>query len=161
MLLGSQSSSIRKASCRFQFTAVRDPSHAVLNSPRLTHPPVVPTPWQFWTPAHKAAILPLYLLFTISWSLEMYVRRSIFHFTCILCGADDRVTSAPQGHASGRALLLALPRQLWLGTAGLVPKLVLQNLDRRRHRRGHVHATSYHLHEGRPPQGTPADLPLP
>ena len=26
-----------------------------------------------WTPTHKAAILPLYLLFTISWSLEMYV----------------------------------------------------------------------------------------
>ncbi|PIL33661.1 hypothetical protein GSI_04284 [Ganoderma sinense ZZ0214-1] len=32
---------------------------------------IIPTPWQFWTPSHKASILPLYLLFTISWSLEM------------------------------------------------------------------------------------------
>ncbi|EJF60734.1 hypothetical protein DICSQDRAFT_170879 [Dichomitus squalens LYAD-421 SS1] len=32
---------------------------------------IIPVPWQLWTQTHKAAILPLYLLFTISWSLEM------------------------------------------------------------------------------------------
>ncbi|KAI1786347.1 hypothetical protein LXA43DRAFT_1110214 [Ganoderma leucocontextum] len=32
---------------------------------------IVPTPWQFWTPSHKASIFPLYLVFTISWSFEM------------------------------------------------------------------------------------------
>lgn len=35
--------------------------------------PVVPKPWQMWSQQHKNAILPLYLLFTISWSLEMCV----------------------------------------------------------------------------------------
>ncbi|KAI0740968.1 hypothetical protein C8Q76DRAFT_822563 [Earliella scabrosa] len=32
---------------------------------------IVPKPWQMWTQTHKDAIVPLYLLFTISWSLEM------------------------------------------------------------------------------------------
>ncbi|TFK92000.1 hypothetical protein K466DRAFT_573336 [Polyporus arcularius HHB13444] len=32
---------------------------------------IVPMPWQMWSQQHKNAILPLYLLFTISWSLEM------------------------------------------------------------------------------------------
>ncbi|KAI0326063.1 hypothetical protein GY45DRAFT_1374235 [Cubamyces sp. BRFM 1775] len=32
---------------------------------------VVPKPWQLWSQAHKSAIFPLYLLFTIAWALEM------------------------------------------------------------------------------------------
>ncbi|KAI0767195.1 hypothetical protein C8Q74DRAFT_938168 [Fomes fomentarius] len=32
---------------------------------------IVPRPWQMWTQSHKDAIFPFYLLFTISWSLEM------------------------------------------------------------------------------------------
>ncbi|RPD57949.1 hypothetical protein L226DRAFT_470081 [Lentinus tigrinus ALCF2SS1-7] len=32
---------------------------------------IVPKPWQMWSQRNKSAILPLYLLFTVSWSLEM------------------------------------------------------------------------------------------
>ena len=33
--------------------------------------PVIARPWQLWTQTHKSFILPLYLLFTVAWSLEM------------------------------------------------------------------------------------------
>lgn len=61
--------------------------------------------------------------------------------------------SLRQGHAFGRALFLALPRQLRLGTAGLVPKLVLQDMDRRLSYRHGLHATCHDFHAGRPTQG--------
>ncbi|KAI0752774.1 hypothetical protein C8Q80DRAFT_1148157 [Daedaleopsis nitida] len=32
---------------------------------------IMPRPWQMWSQTHKDAIVPLYLLFTLSWSLEM------------------------------------------------------------------------------------------
>ncbi|KAI0669564.1 hypothetical protein C8Q78DRAFT_1040875 [Trametes maxima] len=32
---------------------------------------IMPKPWQMWSQSHKSAILPLYLLFTVAWSLEM------------------------------------------------------------------------------------------
>jgi hypothetical protein len=32
---------------------------------------VVPTPYEFWTPAHQNAIVPLYLCLAFAWGLEM------------------------------------------------------------------------------------------
>ncbi|KAH9846485.1 hypothetical protein C2E23DRAFT_852460 [Lenzites betulinus] len=32
---------------------------------------IIPRPWQLWSETHQNAILPLYLLFTIAWALEM------------------------------------------------------------------------------------------
>ncbi|KAI0828053.1 hypothetical protein BC628DRAFT_1317198 [Trametes gibbosa] len=32
---------------------------------------IVPKPWQMWSQSHRDAILPLYLLFTMAWALEM------------------------------------------------------------------------------------------
>jgi hypothetical protein len=32
---------------------------------------VLPTPYQLWTPAHRSAILPLYLCLSMAWALEM------------------------------------------------------------------------------------------
>lgn len=32
---------------------------------------VIPNPYQLWSPAHRSAILPLYLCLSVSWSLEM------------------------------------------------------------------------------------------
>ncbi|KAI8978336.1 hypothetical protein BD414DRAFT_422156 [Trametes punicea] len=32
---------------------------------------IIPKPWQLWSQPHKSAILPLYLIFTVAWALEM------------------------------------------------------------------------------------------
>lgn len=41
---------------------------------------VLPKPYTFWLPKHRAAIFPLMLVFSFAWSLEMYV----FNFS-LLC----------------------------------------------------------------------------
>ena len=105
-------------------------------------------PWQMWSQLHKSFILPLYLLFTVAWSLEMSVPTVLLLLRYM--GADGAMV---QGYTPRGALLLAVPRQLWLSTAGLVPELVLQDLDCWLPHRHHVHAPRHDLHARGPAQG--------
>ncbi|KAH9935184.1 uncharacterized protein BXZ73DRAFT_89533 [Epithele typhae] len=71
--LGFAVISIRRASLTFLSTAV-----------------FVPKPWQMWSPLHKSAILPLYLLFTIGWSFELvtHLEELCFWLFLINSGSD-------------------------------------------------------------------------
>ncbi|KAI0695189.1 hypothetical protein C8T65DRAFT_584489 [Cerioporus squamosus] len=50
---------------------------------------IVPMPWQMWSQQHKNAILPLYLLFTISWSFEMVTHLEELCFWLFLVNAGS------------------------------------------------------------------------
>jgi hypothetical protein len=50
---------------------------------------VVPMPYQLWTPLHKQFIFPLYLLFSIAWSLEMVTHLEELCFWLFLVNAGS------------------------------------------------------------------------
>ena len=77
----------------------------------------------------------------------------------IRCHNDDSMLTATQGYASRGAVLLAVPRQLRLSTAGLVPEPLLQDLDRRVSHRHRLHAACHDLHPLRSPQVRSVHLP--
>ncbi|KAJ3554309.1 hypothetical protein NM688_g3178 [Phlebia brevispora] len=48
---------------------------------------ILPTPWEFWPQKYKSAIFPLYLIFSISWGLEMVTHLEELCFWLFLVNA--------------------------------------------------------------------------
>ncbi|KAH9994212.1 hypothetical protein BJV77DRAFT_1101345 [Russula vinacea] len=53
---------------------------------------VIPNPYQLWSPAHRSAILPLYLCLSVSWSLEMvtHLEELCFWLFVVKAGPTQR-----------------------------------------------------------------------
>jgi len=50
---------------------------------------IIPTPWQLWHPSHQKAIFPLYLTFSVAWSLEIVTHLEELCFWLFLINAGS------------------------------------------------------------------------
>lgn len=72
MLWVSPLSNTAMVTLLFLAWAVSDGQATMLTSPLTpNYSTVVPTPYELWSSSAQSAVLPLYLIFSIAWGLEM------------------------------------------------------------------------------------------